>query len=97
MVLRNSQAGASSRSESRGCGTGATNATRSVVWSQLASFDASVFVVADNATGQTVLAAGGYRMLRNTSDAGACAVIAHNDTSDGAGTDLGSEFRWSIT
>jgi len=82
--------------QGRGAGSAGPVADKTVVWSHNVGYDSTVVLTADNTTARTLLTAGGYVPVRASGDAGCCQIIQHNDSSDGAGTDLGSEFRWVV-
>jgi hypothetical protein len=82
--LRNA-GGTQTKCDSRGSG-----ADEAVVWSPYASGESTPIVVANDATAQATLVAGGYRPLKNLADSGCCDVI-------GLGTGAvsgGEELRW---
>jgi hypothetical protein len=89
VMLRNS-AGGHTSCQSRGEETGAGVGALSVIWSPCCAYTGGVTLWPDNAAGQTLLQANGYRSVKAQNDAGACEVVNHGDA---AGTET---FRWAV-
>jgi hypothetical protein len=92
VVPRNNTGDGEAYLSSRGSGSAGPTADKFVVWSLECTFAGGVMVWPDNAFGQTILQANGWRPIKNVNDAGCCEVIAVTPGAT-AGTE---ELRWVI-